>query len=88
MQSISDFPNRGGANGSIRFFPEIGHGANAGELSQRCRYRQIGLIAGRHHVFPNSITVKLGVDFQGWWKLAVAICRTCGCATASERNLR
>lgn len=29
-KSISDFPNRGGANGSIRFFPEIGHGANAG----------------------------------------------------------
>lgn len=25
-----DFPNRGGANGSIRFYPEITHGANAG----------------------------------------------------------
>lgn len=30
VQDIKEFPNRGGANGSIRFYPEIDHGANAG----------------------------------------------------------
>ena len=30
MQSISEWPQRGGANGSVRFYPEITHGANAG----------------------------------------------------------
>jgi L-ascorbate peroxidase len=29
-QAKTDFPNRGGANGSIRFYPEITHNANAG----------------------------------------------------------
>lgn len=29
-QDISDWPQCGGANGSIRFKPEIDHGANAG----------------------------------------------------------
>jgi L-ascorbate peroxidase len=29
-KNISEFPQRGGANGSIRFYPEIGHAANAG----------------------------------------------------------
>lgn len=29
-KSIADFPQRGGANGSIRFYPEIDHAANAG----------------------------------------------------------
>lgn len=28
-----DFPNRGGANGSIRFYPEITHNANAGKAA-------------------------------------------------------
>ena len=30
LQSISEFPQRGGANGSVRFYPEIIHAANAG----------------------------------------------------------
>ena len=30
VQDVKDFPNRGGANGSIRFYPEINHGCNAG----------------------------------------------------------
>lgn len=29
-KNISEFPQRGGANGSIRFYPEIDHAANAG----------------------------------------------------------
>lgn len=29
-KNIADFPQRGGANGSIRFYPEIKHAANAG----------------------------------------------------------
>lgn len=29
-KGIADFPQRGGANGSIRFYPEIDHAANAG----------------------------------------------------------
>lgn len=33
VQDISDFPQCGGANGSIRFKPEIDHGANAGLVS-------------------------------------------------------
>ncbi len=32
LQRIKEFPQRGGANGSIRFYPEIGHAANAGAL--------------------------------------------------------
>jgi hypothetical protein len=30
-QNIKEWPQRGGANGSIRFYPEIKHAANAGE---------------------------------------------------------
>lgn len=30
LQDIAEFPLRGGANGSIRFYPEITHEANAG----------------------------------------------------------
>lgn len=30
VQSISSFPQRGGANGSVRFKPECDHAANAG----------------------------------------------------------
>ncbi len=33
-KNITEFPARGGANGSIRFKPEIDHGANAGELTR------------------------------------------------------
>ena len=29
-QTIEEWPQRGGANGSIRFYPEIQHNANAG----------------------------------------------------------
>ena len=29
-QDKTEWPWRGGANGSIRFYPEINHGANAG----------------------------------------------------------
>lgn len=29
-KNVADFPQRGGANGSIRFYPEIKHAANAG----------------------------------------------------------
>ena len=32
-QTIDEWPQRGGANGSIRFYPEIEHGANAGASS-------------------------------------------------------
>ncbi len=31
VQNISSFPERGGANGSVRFKPECDHAANAGE---------------------------------------------------------
>jgi hypothetical protein len=34
-QDIKEFPQRGGANGSIRFYPEINHGANAGLFGPR-----------------------------------------------------
>lgn len=30
VQDIAEFPQRGGANGSVRFYPEITHEANAG----------------------------------------------------------
>ena len=30
LQNISSFPERGGANGSVRFKPECDHAANAG----------------------------------------------------------
>lgn len=30
LQNIKEWPQRGGANGSIRFYPEQQHGANAG----------------------------------------------------------
>jgi hypothetical protein len=31
FQDVKEFPQRGGANGSIRFYPEIKHNANAGQ---------------------------------------------------------
>ena len=33
LQSVKEWPKAGGATGSIRFYPEITHGANAGELA-------------------------------------------------------
>jgi len=33
LQNISEFPQRGGANGSVRFYPEITHAANAGTVA-------------------------------------------------------
>jgi len=33
LQNISEFPQRGGANGSVRFYPEITHAANAGTVT-------------------------------------------------------
>ncbi|CAL8464379.1 g3914 [Coccomyxa elongata] len=38
-KDVKDFPHRGGANGSIRFYPEINHGANAG-LVNACKLLQ------------------------------------------------
>ncbi|KAG6545434.1 hypothetical protein Mapa_013034 [Marchantia paleacea] len=32
-KNIAEFPRRGGANGSLRFSPELGHGANAGLIN-------------------------------------------------------
>lgn len=29
-QDVAEFPKRGGANGSLRFYDEVQHGANAG----------------------------------------------------------
>ena len=40
LQNISEWPQRGGANGSVRFYPEISHGANAGMplVAVKCFY--------------------------------------------------
>lgn len=35
VQAVKTWPKAGGANGSIRFQPEIGHAANAGKLTAR-----------------------------------------------------
>lgn len=45
--NIAEFPKRGGANGSIRFKPEIDHGANAGLASA------LALLAPIKSAFPN-----------------------------------
>lgn len=47
MQNVKDWPKRGGATGSIRFKPEIDHGANAGAVGPWGR-GGMGVGAGGH----------------------------------------
>ena len=46
LQDIAEFPQRGGANGSVRFYPEITHAANAG--IRACTKRQGFVSSGAH----------------------------------------
>ena len=60
LQSISEWPQRGGANGSIRFYPEIKHAANAGEAASR--KAAVCLLAGFPWRSGNLVWIVLAVD--------------------------
>jgi hypothetical protein len=41
-QDVAEFPKRGGANGSLRFYDEVQHGANAGAFPPSvCRIEEV-----------------------------------------------
>ena len=61
MQDIKEFPQRGGANGSIRFYPEINHGANAGG---RCSSGQLVLAFANRECLQASLLAWCACSFS------------------------
>lgn len=66
LQSIPEFPQRGGANGSVRFYPEISHAANAG-ICMCCYCTRLALLAAPICVTATGIAcASLQLQFKIW----------------------
>ena len=61
LQSIKEFPERGGANGSIRFKAECDHGANAGECCAQKPPDATSVAAPRPVAGPASLLCSSGI---------------------------
>ena len=96
MQNISEWPQRGGANGSVRFYPEITHGANAGKplvaatCSHLCLVLDVLLLTGSD-LYGSASTSPLAKYIvlqycQGTVSEGVSTCRICRPGRGHFRN--
>ena len=65
-QDVKEFPQRGGATGSIRFYPEIEHAANAGS-----RFEKLAVRTGAENGLAFAVQLLIGIAIPltrlCWW---------------------